>query len=466
MKLPLDIKENKENLIEKRYSFTELVDTYLKRIRKSDKRINSFITITEKAAYDRVRFFDKEIVSKGSKIFDQYPLAGVVVSHKDMFLTKGIKTTAGSKVLSDYIPAYSSTVVEKLEKAGCILIGKTNQDAWGHGSSGENSDFGPTKNPWNEKMVSGGSSSGSAAAVSMQFSMIATGTDTCGSVRVPANYCGIVGLKPTYGSVSRYGVIAMASSLDSIGHMAKTTEDVESVFNITKGVDSKDANVSKGKFIRENNPVIGIPKEFFVEGLDSQIKDNIEKNIKLLGSLGYKFKEVSLPLTKNAISVYYIIMPAEVSSNLARYDGIRYGNKRTSFSEEAKRRIMLGSYVLSSGYIDKYYLKAAKVRTEIIKEMDKVFNEVDMLIAPVAPTPPFLLGEKSTDPMKMYLNDIYSATASITGIPAISIPSGFTKGGLPLGFQLMGPKFSECNLFDLGKDYQKNTSHHLKVPIL
>jgi len=362
MKLPLDIKENKENLIEKRYSFTELVDTYLKRIRKSDKRINSFITITEKAAYDRVRFFDKEIVSKGSKIFDQYPLAGVVVSHKDMFLTKGIKTTAGSKVLSDYIPAYSSTVVEKLEKAGCILIGKTNQDAWGHGSSGENSDFGPTKNPWNEKMVSGGSSSGSAAAVSMQFSMIATGTDTCGSVRVPANYCGIVGLKPTYGSVSRYGVIAMASSLDSIGHMAKTTEDVESVFNITKGVDSKDANVSKGKFIRENNPVIGIPKEFFVEGLDSQIKDNIEKNIKLLGSLGYKFKEVSLPLTKNAISVYYIIMPAEVSSNLARYDGIRYGNKRTSFSEEAKRRIMLGSYVLSSGYIDKYYLKAAKVR--------------------------------------------------------------------------------------------------------
>ena len=312
----------------------------------------------------------------------------MTVIYKDLFLTKGIRTTASSNVLREYIPQYSATVVNKLEAAGSITLGKSNNDAWAHGASGENSDFGPIRNPWNTDFVPGGSSSGSAASVAAGLSLIAMGTDTGGSVRQPANFTHTVGLKPTYGRVSRYGVIAMASSFDTIGHITRTVEESSIVLSVTQGEDKRDSNIAKEIKTNKSKISIGIPKEFFIEGLDKEISEDLKKVIKTYKNLGYEIKEVSLPHTKYAISVYYIIQPAEVSSNLGRYDGIRYGNNRESFGDEAKRRIMLGTYVLSSGYYDAYYLKAMKVRSKIIKDYDDVFKVVDVLITPVSPTPP------------------------------------------------------------------------------
>jgi len=381
-------------------------------------------------------------------------------------LTKGIRTTAGSKVLEGYIPPYSATAVKRIEEAGGITLGKLNCDAWAHGSSGENSDFGPTKNPWNRECTPGGSSSGSGAALSANMCLVTTGTDTCGSIRLPANYGYLVSLKPTYGAVSRYGVIAMASSLDSVGPLGHTVGDVETVFNVIKGGDGHDSTVVNRKpQALKSKFKIGIPKEFFVDGIDPEIQKTIDEAIQILKKEGVEFTEVSLPSTKYAISCYYIIQPAEVSSNLGKFDGIRYGNSRESFGDEAKRRIMLGTYVLSSGYYDAYYLTAMKVRTKICLETEKVFSEVDAMIAPVAPTPPFNLGEKTDNPLSMYLTDIYAATANLSGIPSLALPSGFSKKGLPLGFQLMGPRFSESNLFELGKKYHNAISYEPKVAL-
>jgi aspartyl-tRNA(Asn)/glutamyl-tRNA(Gln) amidotransferase subunit A len=347
------------------------------------------------------------------------------------------------------------------------MIGKVNCDAWAHGSSGENSDFGPTKNPWNEKYTPGGSSSGSGAALASNFCLISTGTDTCGSIRLPANYCYAFGLKPTYGGVSRYGIVAMASSLDSVGHFARSVGDIRKVFEITRGEDGLDATVKNGwsKKDPQNKLKIGLPKEFFVEGLDKEVEKSVSDAAKILEKEGIELIEISLPTTKYGISVYYVIQPAEVSSNLGRYDGIRYGNDRSAFGAEAKRRIMLGTYVLSAGYYDAYYLKAMKVRTKIRQEVDKAFSEVDAIIAPVAPTPPFKLGEKVNDPLKMYLTDIFAATANLAGIPSLAIPSGFTSENLPLGFQLMGPRFSEETLFNIAEIYQKAVGYKPKVAI-
>lgn len=467
MNIPSNIKELQEDLLSKKYSAVSLVDVFLERIKKFDPKLNAFITVSEDLAYKQAKKVDDLLNELGGKVFQDYPLLGVVVAHKDLFSTEGIRTTAGSKVLTNYVPSYSATVVKKLDQAGAITIGKLNCDAWAHGSSGENSDFGSTINPWNKDFVPGGSSSGSAAAVAAQLCMLATGTDTCGSIRLPANFTNTVGLKPTYGSVSRYGIVAMASSLDSIGHFTRSVADARQVYAITKGEDENDAtlkdSVNKSK---TNGFTIGIPKEFFAEGLDSEIAKNIDATIEIFKKQGVLFKEVSLPSTKYGIAVYYIIQPAEVSSNLGRYDGIRYGNSRQDFGSEAKRRIMLGTYVLSSGYYDAYYNKAMKVRSVIINEVNSVFEQVDCLLAPVSPTPAFKLGEKVSDPLKMYLSDIYAATANLAGIPALAIPSGFTKSGLPLGFQLMGPRFSEDSLFDLGELFQKNTNFHTKLPNL
>ncbi len=464
MDIPLTITETQKGLQTKKFTAVDLLDAYLARINTFDKDINAFITVSDELAYTQAKEADRLIAELREKAFEQFPLLGVVTAYKDIYLTKGVRTTAASKVLESYIPEYSATAVERLEAAGAICIGKTNLDAWAHGSSGENSDFGATKNPWNKEYVSGGSSSGAGAALSSNFALLATGTDTCGSIRLPANFNGVVGLKPTYGSVSRYGIVAMASSLDSIGHLARSVEDVRTVFNITKGEDGKDGTVKNDKWQMTNDKLrIGIPKEFFGEGLDKEVKGNIDRVIEWYKDKGIEFVEVSLPHTKYGISVYYIIQPAEVSSNLGRFDGIRYGNDRSHFGDEAKRRIMLGSYVLSSGYYDAYYLKAMKVRTIICKEVDKVFEKVDALIAPVAATPPFKLGEKASDPLQMYLTDIFAATANLSGIPSLAIPSGFTKDGLPLGFQLMGPKFGEDTLFDLGEMYQKETNFHLQT---
>lgn len=465
VKLPKSISELQKLVLEKKTSIVELVDSYLGIIGASNNDLNAFITVTDDYAYAKAKSLDS-LVNKSS--MTDKPLFGVVVSVKDLYLTKGLRTTAGSKVLESYIPQYSATVVGKLEEAGAVIIGKTNLDAWGHGSSGENSDFGPTKNPWNKNFVPGGSSSGSAVSVAAGMSLISTGTDTGGSIRLPASFTGVYGLKPTYGSVSRYGVIAMSSSLDSIGHFATNVSDLEKVFKVTRGVDGYDANLSTGKFnsSKKNTYRIGIPREYFVQGLDTQVRERIEDVIGQLSSLGFEFEEVSLPHTQYAIAVYYIIMPAEVSSNLARFDGVRYGSKRSAFNAEAKRRIMLGSHVLSAGYYDAYYLKAMKVRSLIVQDFDKVFKKVDALITPVSPTPPFRLGEKMKDPLQMYLSDILTVGPSLAGLPAISVPCGFTQDNLPIGFQLIGQRFSESVLFDISGEYETSLNWKFKSPTL
>lgn len=458
MKLPKTINEVQNGLFSKSYTCVDLVGVYLDKISQKDKEINSFLTISEDSAYKKAKAVDSIINDLGEKALDAYPLLGLVVAHKDMFLTKGIRTTAGSTVLNNFIPPYSASIVEKLDETGCITIGKLNQDAWAHGSSGENSDFGDTKNPNNQEYVPGGSSSGSAAAVSIGFCMAATGTDTGGSVRQPASFCGVVGFKPTYGAVSRFGVVAMSSSFDSIGHFTNSVRDSELIFDQTHFVDEKDANLKKSRIDKKAIKKIGIPKEYFTKDVDSEILKNIEEVIKLFKKKGIKFEEISLPHTKYATSVYYIIQPAEVSSNLGRYDGIRYGNTRESFSSEAKRRIILGTYVLSTGYVDKYYKKAMKVRSIIIDDFNKAFSKVDAIISPVSPTVAFKLGEKSSDPLKMYLSDVFTGSANIAGLCGLSIPSGININNLPFGFQLLADKFNESTIFELGKLYEAEIS--------
>lgn len=464
MNIPLTIKETQKGLLEKEFSVVELVDEYLKRIDKN-KDLNAYITVTADKAHKDAKKIEKLIEENGKGAFESKPLLGITVSHKDLFLTKGIRTTAGAKVLNSYIPEYSSTVVNKIENAGAILLGKLNCDAWAHGASGENSDFGPAENPWKKGRVPGGSSSGSAASVAAGLTLFSTGTDTGGSIRLPSSFCGVVGFKPTYGAVSRYGVIAMASSLDSVGHMARTVEDVETIFNVTKGTDSHDSTLKnekealkKGRKLR-----IGIPKEYFADGLGEDVKESVLKASKIFEKDNFELVDISLPHTKYAISVYYIVQPAEVSSNLSRYDGVRYGNDRSSFSAEAKRRIMLGSYVLSAGYYDAFYLKAQKVRSKIIEDFEKAFDKVDAILAPVSPTAAFRMGEKASDPLQMYLADILTVAANLAGLPALAIPSGFNKEGLPLGFQLIGPRFSESLLFNIGKKYEKLTNYRPQV---
>ncbi|MBI4153388.1 Asp-tRNA(Asn)/Glu-tRNA(Gln) amidotransferase subunit GatA, partial [Candidatus Woesebacteria bacterium] len=453
-------------LREKKFKASEIVGEYIERIKKYDKEINSFLTLSEEVAFERASKVDSAIAANGEAAFREYPLLGVTVAFKDLFLTKGLRTTAGSRVLQSYIPAYSATVVERLEKAGTILIGKTNCDAWAHGASGENSDFGPTKNPWKPEFVPGGSSSGSAAAVAANFTLISTGTDTGGSIRQPANFSGVVGLKPTYGAVSRYGIVAMASSLDSIGHFGRVVDDVRAVFEVTKGEDGLDGTVKNEKFEKPKGKLkIGIPKEYFIEGLDKEVEKAVLQAAQVFKNENIELVDISLPHTKYAISVYYIVAPAEVSSNLARFDGIRYGNGRDSFGAEAKRRIVLGTYVLSAGYYEAYYLKAMKVRSKIIQDFDEAFAKVDAILAPVSPTPPFKLGEKTSNPLQMYLADILTVAGNLAGIPGLAVPSGFTKQGLPLGFQLLGPRFSEEILFNLGELYQAASNYVPKPAI-
>ena len=449
------IREIRELITEKKISCMELAVEKIKRIKKEDPKINSFITITENEAYAKAKTLDDHLAKNSDEALGMYPLLGIPIGYKDIFLTKGIRTTAGAKLLNDYVPQYSATVVERLEKAGVMMMGKLNCDAWAHGSSGENSDFGATCNPHNRDFVAGGSSSGSAASVASDFCTIATATDTCGSTRLPANYCGVVGLKPTYGVISRYGVIAMASSLDTVGVMANSVEDSQTVFEILMGEDKHDATLLRQGFEGRGTKTIGLPKEFFEKGLDPEIAKNIDRAVAVFTKLGYKIIDVSLPHTKYGISVYYIIQPAEVSSNLARFDGVRFGADRSAFSAEAKRRIILGTYVLSLDYHDAYYKKAMEVKAIIVDEVETVFAKTaDFLLAPVSPGLPFKIGEKVSDPLSLYLMDVYAATANLSGIPSLALPFGTSIKGLPMGFQLMGPKFSEQELFTIGRQFE------------
>jgi len=468
MILPNTIKELQDELFEKKYKAVDLVDGYLARIKTLDKDLNSFITVTEGEAYSQAKSVDG-LLSEGRSVLEKKPLLGAVFAVKDMYCTKGIRTTAGSRVLDSYIPPYSATAIKKLENAGAILIGKTNQDAWAHGASGENSDFGPTKNPWDRSRVPGGSSSGSAAALGANFCTAALGTDTGGSVRQPAGFTNLVGLRPTYGSVSRYGVIAMASSLDTVAFFGQTVKDVEKIFDVLKGPDGYDATVSGGRVqsaSRRTKLKIGLPKEYFEEGLNSEVRVIIEKAVSVFRRIGHEVLTISLPMTRYAVSTYYIIQPAEVSSNLARYDGVRFGAGRSRFGDEAKRRIMLGSFVLSAGYHDKYYGKATQVRAKIAQDLENAFDKVDLILTPTSPTPAFELGEKEADPLSMYLADVYTAAASLAGVPAMSLPVGFTKTGLPVGMQIISSKFNEEALFAAGVKYQQVTDWHKKHPTI
>jgi aspartyl-tRNA(Asn)/glutamyl-tRNA(Gln) amidotransferase subunit A len=469
------ISEIQSKYIKKEISVLELISEYLNRIKSFNKKLNSFITVSEKYAIDKAKECDEILRSSDIKeLFNKYPLFGIPVAHKDIYSTEGIRTTAASNILNNYIPPYNATSVVRLIDAGSIIIGKTNCDAFAHGATGENSDFGPTKNPYNLDYVAGGSSSGSAVAVAADLCVIATGTDTGGSIRTPASHTNIVGLKPTYGRVSRYGIIAMASSTDSIGHMTKTIEDNAKVLQITAGYDPLDATSSSVPVDEYENLSnksikglrIGIPKEFVHTSLNTEIRSVLERGINLLKSQGALIKEISLPHTSYGIAVYYIIQPSEVSSNLARFDGIRYGYSRETFGKEAKRRIMIGTFVLSAGYKDAYYTKAQNVRKLITNDFTEAFKRVDVICTPVSPTLTPKLGEKINDPLETYLLDAFMVSANLAGIPALSVPAGFSKTGLPIGIQCMGKHFDEKTLFRVANVLETEIMAYKRKPEL
>ena len=473
------IKELHQKLINKEITATKLVEDYFKIIKEKDSQIQAFLTLTKTQALEEAKKVDEKI-SRGGKIGI---LEGIPYAVKDNILVKGVKTTAGSKILENYVASYDATVIKKLKNEGAILFGKTNQDEFAMGSSTENSGFFVTKNPWDLTRVPGGSSGGSAAAVAAKMISFALGSYTGGSIRQPAAFCGIVGFKPSYGAVSRYGLISMASSLDIIGPLTQTVEDAEIVFQAITGQDKMDSTSCDLKQIQDTKYKIqdtrfGLPQEYFVKGLDEEIRDKIEAVIQKLQNQKIQITKKSLPSTPYALPCYYIIMPAEVSSNLARYDGIRYApmeilrsaqdefvgvsnkfnlhdlyfkTRGYGFGQEVRRRIILGTYVLSKGYYDAYYKKAQKVRRLIIEEFNKIFGDVNFLITPTTPTPAFKIGEKSADPLSMYLSDIFTVAANIGGLPAINLPIGFTKNNLPIGLQIIGPYGSDYSLLQIAK---------------
>ena len=453
------VKEAAQALRDKKVSSKELTILAFAQIEKLEPRLGAFLTLTKEIAEKQAERIDK-FVANNQEIG---LLAGIPMAIKDVIVTKGIRTTAGSNILSDFIPPYSATVYEKLNNAGAVLIGKTNLDEFAMGASTENSAYKLTKNPWNLDRVPGGSSGGSAVSVAADMVFYSLGSDTGGSIRQPASFCGVVGLKPTYGRVSRYGLIAMASSLDQIGPITKTVEDAILVLHTIAGHDRYDAtSVEKAvpdytKFLTGDvkNVKIGVPKEFFGEGVEIYVRDTVEKAIKRLGQLGAKVTEISLPRLKEAIAVYYLLMPSEVSANLARFGGIRFGKAREEFGPEVKRRIMLGTYALSSGYYDAYYLKAAKVRTLIYKEFEGAFKKVDVIVGPTSPVLPFKIGERVDDPLQMYLADILTVPVNLAGLPGISIPCGLVSG-LPVGLQIIANHWQEAKIFNVAYAYEQN----------
>ena len=463
----------RDALIAKKISARELTDDYFARIEQKNSELNAFLTLSKDRAYKQTANVD-DLIAKG----DPLPrLAGVPLAVKDVLSTEGIRTTCGSKILENYIGLYDATAVARLESAGAILLGKTNCDEFAMGSSNENSAYGPVQNPAAPGRVPGGSSGGSAAAVAANLAVVSLGTDTGGSIRQPGAYCGIPAMMPTYGRVSRYGLVAFASSLDRIGPFAQTIRDIAEVFSVIAGWDPNDstsANVPRPDYVADiDKPVsgmrIGVPDEYFAAGLDPEVRTKVEAGIALLEKIGCKRVSIRLPHTDYAIATYYIIATAEASSNLARYDGVRYGlrtsaptlsemyrkTRQNGFGAEVKRRIMLGTYALSSGYYDAYYLRAQKVRSLIARDFAEAFAKVDAIITPTSPVPPFKLGERTADPLQMYLADIYTVTGSLAGLPAISVPCGNTSDKLPVGMQIVGPHFSEGQVLQIANAFEQ-----------
>jgi aspartyl-tRNA(Asn)/glutamyl-tRNA(Gln) amidotransferase subunit A len=475
------VSELSKELAAKNISSVELTKLFLKRINENNEKLNCFITVSEEHALKAAREAD-EMLRAGIG----GPLTGIPIAQKDIFCTEGIITSCGSKMLANFVAPFDATVVKQLKAAGTVLLGKTNMDEFAMGSSNETSYYGPVKNPWDLAYVPGGSSGGSASAVSASLIPAATGTDTGGSIRQPAALCNISGLKPTYGRVSRYGMIAFASSLDQGGLFAKSVEDIAMLLNAMAGFDEKDSTSI-------NEPVpdytkaldgsisglrIGLPKEYFSNGLNSEVAKAIETAISVYEKLGATIQEISLPNTSLSVPAYYVIAPAECSSNLARYDGVRYGYrckdpidlqdlyKRTrseGFGSEVKRRIMIGTYVLSAGYYDAYYLKAQKIRRLIRDDFMRAFEKVDVILSPTTPETAFKIGEKTDDPISMYLSDIYTIAVNLAGLPGISVPAGF-KAGLPIGMQLIGNLFQEEKLLKIAHAYQTKTDWHKQIP--
>ncbi len=462
------------------FSSVELTQTYLKRIRQFPA-LNAYITVTAEQALAQAEAADKRLAAGSADL-----LTGIPIAQKDIFCTDGVKTSCGSKMLDNFISPYNATVVEKLNAAGTVMLGKLNMDEFAMGSSNETSFYGPVQNPWNVSCVPGGSSGGSAAAVAAGLAAGATGTDTGGSIRQPAAFCGITGLKPTYGRVSRYGMIAYASSLDQGGPMTRSAEDAAIMLQVMAGFDEKDStsvdrpvpDYSAGLNQPLNGLKIGLPKEFFGEGLDGEIAAVIETAVNEYRKLGAEVKEVSMQNLKHAIPAYYVIAPAECSANLSRFDGVRFGyrcdnpadltdlytrSRGEAFGKEVKRRILIGTYALSAGYYDAYYLKAQKVRRLISDDFKSALDEVDVLMGPVSPTVAFGLGEKTGDPIQMYLSDIYTIAVNLAGLPAMSIPAGFVDGK-PVGLQIIGNYFAEDRLLNVAHRYQMNTDWHKQMP--
>jgi aspartyl-tRNA(Asn)/glutamyl-tRNA(Gln) amidotransferase subunit A len=481
----LTIREANELLTTKKISSVELTQAMLDRIREIDPQIKSYVTVSEELALEQAKKADERI-AKGENVT---PLTGIPFSMKDCISTRGVRTTCSSKILENYVPQYNATVTDKLAQAGAVLLGKTNMDEFGMGSSCENSAFFNTRNPWDLERVPGGSSGGSAAAMSASLAAFTIGEDTGGSVRMPAGFCGVTGIKPTYGRVSRYGLIALVSSFDSIGPMTRDACDCATVLEVIAGHDPRDSTTYQSPVPNYtqhiNKPVkgvkLGIPKEYFVAGMESGVETALQEAIRTYEKLGMEIHEVSLPHTKYALPVYYLLLFAEASANLARMDGTRFGlsvsegakdvidiylqTRRAGFGDEVKRRIMLGAYALSAGYYDAYYLKAQKVRTLLRRDFESAFASVDVLLAPTCPTTAFKLGEKTSDPLEMYLSDIYVVATNPAGVPAIALPCGFSKN-LPVGMQLIGRHLGEATLFQVAHAYQQVTDWHKQLPPL
>ena len=469
-------------LAAKKVSSVELTGLFLARIAKLNPELNAFITVAGERAMRDARSADARRAAG-----EAGPLLGIPVAHKDIFCTEGIATTCGSKMLANFVSPYDAHVVEKLSAAGAVLLGKTNMDEFAMGSSNESSHFGSVKNPWRKSAVPGGSSGGSAAAVAARMAPAATGTDTGGSIRQPAAFSGICGLKPTYGIVSRYGMIAFASSLDQGGPMGRSAADLAALLNVMAGFDARDSTSlerTPEDYSRDlDQPLaglrIGLPAEYFGEGVNADVASRVRDAIRWYESQGAKTVEIGLPNTKLAVPAYYVLAPAEASSNLSRFDGVRYGHRAAEYADlaemysktraegfgaEVKRRILIGTFVLSHGYYDAYYLQAQKIRRLIARDFSEAFVRCDLIMGPAAPTTAFEIGAMSADPVQMYLNDIFTIPASLAGLPGLSIPCGFDAKGLPVGLQVIGSYFSEARMLNAAHQYQKATDWHLRVP--